>query len=267
LNKNTVFNSPQIGINPNYNPFDEEKNYSNNFKQNTSENGKDNLDNWDDLFNGIDFSQKQNISSSEQNGQTSFMGNPQHSQFAGSNVLLLKGKFIVTPVKSGLMLINKRRAHERILYEQFMQAIMHNQSVSQVSLFPTTLNMNHEDTALLAEIIDDLHIIGFDIREFGNNTYVVNATPAMFENIEPSILIGHFLEIFRATEVDIKEDAREKIALSLAQAAAIDYRTSINEVEMKVLIDNLFMCETPNYSPSGKSIIQIISMDEIEKKF
>ncbi len=165
------------------------------------------------------------------------------------------------------MLINKRRAHERILYEHFMQAINHQQSVSQVSLFPTTLNMNHEDTSLLAEIIDDLHIIGFDIREFGNNTYVVNATPAVFENIEPATLIQHFLEIFKATEIDIKESAREKIALSLAQAAAIDYGTSISEIEMKVLIDNLFMCEIPNYSPSGKNIIQIIAMEEIDKKF
>ena len=72
---------------------------------------------------------------------------------------------------------------------------------------------------------------------------------------------------FRSTEGDIKENAREKIALSLAQAAAIDYGTSINEIEMKLLIDNLFMCETPNYSPGGKNIIQIISMEEIDKKF
>jgi len=266
LTKNTVFNSPQIGINPNYNPFDDDQSFPS-YKQNKTEQEKDNLENWGNLFNGIDFNQQQNVSSFDQSEQLSFNGNQQQSQFSGGNVFLLKGKYIVTPVKSGLMMINKRRAHERILYEQFMQAIDHKQSVSQVSLFPTTLNLNHDDTALLAEIIDDLHIIGFDVREFGNNTYVINATPAMFENIDPGTLIAHFLEIFRSTEGDIKENAREKIALSLAQAAAIDYSTSINEIEMKVLIDNLFMCETPNYSPSGKSIIQIISMDEIDKKF
>jgi DNA mismatch repair protein MutL len=266
LTKNTIFNSPQIGINPNYNPFDDDENYYGSFKQQKSGKEKDNLQNWDNLYSGMDFKQAQNISPTEQDEQLSFSGH-QQTLMGGNNVFLLKNKYIVTPVKSGLMLINKRRAHERILYEQFMQSIDHNQSVSQVSLFPTTLNMNHEDTALLADILDDLHIIGFDIREFGNNTYVINATPAVFENIDPAMLISHFLDIFRSTEGDIKENAREKIALSLAQAAAIDYSSGMNEIEMRGLIDNLFMCETPNYSPSGKSIIQIISMEEIEKKF
>jgi DNA mismatch repair protein MutL len=266
LSKNTVFNSPQIGINPNYNPFDDENESGGNYNYKISGKEKNKLQNWDNLYNGIDFQQIQNTQQSDQSEQLSF-GGMSHNQFTGSNVFLLKGKYIVTPVKSGLMLISKRRAHERILYEQFVKAIDHKESVSQVSLFPTTLNLDHENTALLAEILDDLHHIGFDIREFGNNTYVVNATPAMFENIEPATLITHFLEIFRSTEGDIKDNAREKVALSLAQAAAIDYGSSIGEIEMKVLIDNLFMCETPNYSPSGKNIIQIISMEEIDKKF
>ncbi len=267
LNKNTIFNSPQIGINPNYNPFNDEKSFLGNKTFFKSETEKQNHDNWMNLFNSTDTTVNQQNNFEGHGKQLSFPGNQTQNQFAGNNIFLLKNKYIVTPVKSGLMLINKRRAHERILFEQFIHALTENQSVSQVSLFPTTLNPDHTDMAILKEIIEDLHAIGFDIREFGNNTYVVNATPAMFENLDPTTLIGHFLEIFRSTEGDIKENAREKIALSFAQAAAIDFDSNMNEIEMKLLIDNLFMCKIPNHSPSGKTIIQIISMDDIDKKF
>ncbi len=141
------------------------------------------------------------------------------------------------------------------------------QAVSQVSLFPTTLNLNHLDIELLAEIKDDLFKIGFDIQEFGNNSYVVNATPAVFENFDPSVLIEHFLEIFRGTEGDIKKDAHEKIALSMAQAAAIDNTTNLSEVEMRALIDSLFSCQIPNYTQGGKTIIHILKMDDVDKFF
>jgi DNA mismatch repair protein MutL len=267
LSKKTVFNTPQIGINPNYNPFDNETSFSGSVNPKHNEYETNNLQNWENLYQGIDFGQNKLHKPIEPDLQLGYADQSNQNHTARGNVLMLKGKYIVTPVKSGLMLINRRRAHERILYEQFMLAIIHQQSVSQVSLFPQTLNLGHDDSALLAEIINDLHVIGFDIREFGNNTFVVNATPAMFENIDPTVLIAHFLEIYKATEVDIKENAREKMALSLAQAAAIDYSSQINEIEMKLLIDNLFMCQSPNYSPSGKIIIQIISFEEIEKKF
>jgi DNA mismatch repair protein MutL len=215
----------------------------------------------------MDITQSSGNNDFQQEKQLTFTGSNYQNHFAGSNIFMLKNKYIVTPVKSGLMLVNKHRAHERILFEQFMQAMNNNQSVSQVSLFPTTLNLNHNDTSLLAEIKNDLHLIGFDIREFGNNTFVVNATPAIFQNLDPAVLITHFLEIFRGTEGDIKENVHEKLSLSLAQAAAIDYNTNLNEIEMRTLIDNLFLCQMPNYSPGGKAIIQIMSMEEIEKKF
>jgi len=265
LNKNAEFRSPQIGINPNYNPFDnEEDEKQTSYTQSSYKKENNNLDNWEQLYAGLE--QTQNDVEYTENQQLSFPEEKSQQANTG-NIFMLKNKYIVTPVKSGLMLINKRRAHERILYEQFIMGMQNSHAVSQVSLFPTTLNLSHHDNELLAEIKDDLYSIGFDIQEFGKNSYVINASPAAFENLDPVILIEHFLEIFRGTEGDIKKDAREKIAISMAQAAAIDYVSSLTEYEMKALIDSLFSCQIPNFTPTGKTIIQILGMEEIEKKF
>jgi DNA mismatch repair protein MutL len=267
LNKQIEFHSPHIGINPNYNPFDNDNSFSNENKQYTFNNQPGNLKNWEKLYNENDSETDDEPDDFGQSKQLSFNAEASFNSTANANVFMLKNKYIVTPVKSGLMLINKRRAHERILYEQFMESLTKSQSISQISLFPTTITLQPNDAEILSEIHDDLFTIGFDIREFGNNTYVINATPAVFENYSPTVLIEHFLEIFKGTEGDIKKDAREKIAKSLSQAAAIDYESNMTVVEMKSVIDNLFACQVPNYSPTGKSIIQILSMDEIEKKF
>ncbi len=265
LNKSIEFNSPQIGINPDYNPFNDDETFSNMGKQYRLNPNKDNLKNWEKLY--MDEEEENQTDESDNSRQLSLNTGQPFNMISNSNVFLLKNKYIVTPVKSGLMIINKRRAHERILYEQFMKSLTKSQSISQISLFPTTINLQAHDAEILAEIKDDLFTIGFDIREFGNNTYVINATPIVFENYSPTILIEHFLEIFKGTEGDIKKDAREKIAKSLSQAAAIDYESNMTVVEMKSVIDNLFACQVPNYSPSGKSIIQILNMEEIEKRF
>ncbi|MDF1549924.1 MAG: DNA mismatch repair protein MutL, partial [Bacteroidales bacterium] len=264
LNKNTAFHSPQIGINPNYNPFEDDNTQSGNYTT-TPFKKENNTENWESLYTGLE--KTQNIPDFNENQQLSFPEEKAQTHQGRGNVILLKNKYIVTPVKSGLMLINKRRAHERILYEQFVQIMMNHQSISQVSLFPTTLNLNHHDVELLSEIKNDLFSIGFDIQEFGANSFVVNATPAVFENLDPVVLIEHFLEIFRGTEGDIKKDAHEKIAISMAQAAAIDFDSSLTEFEMKTLIDSLFCCQIPNFTPTGKTIIHILGMEEIEKKF
>lgn len=264
--KDRNFSSPQVGINPNYNPFDNEEGEGNkNFTTPSYKNESKNLANWENLYKGPgnkgfeqDYHQEEQLSINQKKKQV---------QSSMNNVFALKNKYLVTPVKSGLMLINIRRAHERILYEQFIQSIKNQQAVSQVSLFPATLNLNHHDTELLTEIREDLFKIGFDIQEFGKNSYVINASPAAFENLDPAVLIEHFLEIFRGTEGDIKKDAHEKIALSMAQAAAIDSTASLSGFEMRSLIDSLFTCQVPNYTQGGKTIIHILKMEELEKLF
>ena len=109
--------------------------------------------------------------------------------------------------------------------------------------------------------------IGFDIKNFGKTSFVISATPAFFENIDPQTLIEQFLENYKNTEGDTAKDAKEKMALAMAKAAAIDYHIKLSPVEMRELIDTLFTCSIPNFSPTGKTVVKILKMDELEGLF
>ena len=260
LKKNDVFNSPQVGINPNYNPFEAEKESTNQYS--SSYKKQDVPENWESLYQRIEDEEAEQKQLFNTGNSTNF-NNSQRTD----TIFHLKGKYIVTPVKSGLMLINKKRAHERILYEQFLSVLENRQAVSQISLFPTTLNLDPENTVALNEIKEQLQLIGYDIQNFGKNTFVINASPAFFENMDPTEIIEQFLENYKNTEGDIEKDAKEKMAFAMAKAAAIDYHVKLTSIEMRELIDALFNCTIPNFSPSGKLIVRILNMDDLERMF
>ena len=165
------------------------------------------------------------------------------------------------------MIINQRRAHERILYENFIANNVNKQTISQTSLFPEAFNLEPQETAILNEIKDELHTIGFEIEKFGVNSFTINASPSVFDNIDPVLLIKNFIERYETTEIDVKTEAFEKIAIIMSKSASINYSISLSSVEMKSIIDQLFSCSTPNFSPTGKNIIQIIKMEDIENLF
>lgn len=265
----TNFNSPRAGINPNYNPFEayndnnnneEDKQYTNHWNYKNDNTAPP--ENWQSLYAGLD---SQNTITDTQTSIKHIENESINKQ--SSNLFLLKNKYIVTTVKSGLMLINIFRAKELILYEEFIKSIDNQKVISQTNLFPVTLNLDTHDFEVLNEIKEDLHKIGFDIQHFGNNSYVINSTPVVFENLDIEALIKHFLELYKSTEGDIKQNAKEKIALSMAKTAAISYNLQLSEVEMQSIIDNLFSCSTPNYTQDGRTIIHILKMEDIDKFF
>jgi DNA mismatch repair protein MutL len=165
------------------------------------------------------------------------------------------------------MMIDQRRAHERILFEQYLRSFAMNYPVAQRTLFPETVELDQADYLVLRDILDDLHAIGFDIRDFGSNTVVIAGYPAdsKFEN--PRELLEVFLERFKGTDTDIKISVRERIARSLAVAGSLNYGEVLSQSLMQDLVDALFACESPGYSPSGKPIVIILGIDELEKKF
>ncbi|MFW6246299.1 MAG: DNA mismatch repair protein MutL, partial [Tangfeifania sp.] len=188
-------------------------------------------------------------------------------RYSGKKVLQLKQKYILTPVKSGLMVIDQKRAHERILFEKFMEVLKSDSVASQQQLFPQTIELNAGDAALLKDILDDLLSLGFDIREFGKNTFVVNGTPGVLDVSSPEIIVEKLLEEYKNSPVDASAKAKEQVAISLAKASALDYGTDLEQEEIDHLIDNLFACATPNYSPEGKKVLTIQPLDDIEKMF
>ena len=187
--------------------------------------------------------------------------------FTGKKVLQLKQRYILTPVKSGLMVIDQRRAHERILFEQFLEVLKSDSVASQQQLFPQTIELNPADAAVLRSILEDLLSLGFDIREFGKDTFVINGTPGVLDVTSPELIVEKLLEEYKNSPVDARTKAKEQIALSLAKASALNYGIDLKQEEVDHLIDNLFACSTPNFTPDGKKVLNIIPLEDIEKGF
>ena len=179
----------------------------------------------------------------------------------------LKNKYILTPVRSGLMVIDQRKAHERILFEKFRNSVQNNQGVAQQTLFPQTIEFNASDYTLLQVIIEDVRALGFDIREFGKKTFVINGTPADIQSGDPKELIENLLENYKVNQVDVKVKVRENLAKALAKASAVNYGKTLSSEEMSAIIDQLFACETPNYTPDGKTIVSVLETQELDKRF
>jgi DNA mismatch repair protein MutL len=254
---------PEIQVNPDYNPFETEKTPSFKLPQ-TAKPGKSNLNRWEELYQGTQLILKpedQPFPSVEPFSATSSEG------LGGKKILQLKQKYILSPVKSGLMVIDQKRAHERILFEQFMEVLQSESVASQQQLFPQTLELDTGDAELLKNILDDLLSLGFDIREFGKNTFIISGTPGVLDVSSPEIIVEKLLEEYKNSPVDAKTKAKEQVAISLAKASALDYGTELKQEEIDHLIDNLFACATPNYSPEGKKVLTIIPLEDIEKSF
>ena len=253
---------PDIKINPDYNPFNTEKApVSNRFERPKED--RANLRNWEDLYNPMQ-QVEQKEPAPEKNEGLYANG---REQYSGKKVLQLKQKYVLTPVKSGLMVIDQKRAHERILFEKFMEILKSESVASQQQLFPQTIELNPADAELLRNILDDLLALGFDIREFGQNTFIISGTPGVLDVSSPELIVEKLLEEYKNSPVDARKKAREQVAISLAKASALDHGTELKKEEIDHLIDNLFACSTPNYSPEGKKVINIIPLEDIEKTF
>jgi DNA mismatch repair protein MutL len=240
LKKGTEIKVPEIPVNPEFDPFESpmDKSYS-----------KNKLHNWEKLYAGLEKGKE-----------------PPLSLHLTGTIFQLKGKYILTSVKSGLLVIDQKRAHERILFEKYIRSLANNVPLIQKTLYPETIEMNAADHNIIMDILEDICAIGFDINDFGNNTIIINGCPSDIPNPDPKELIEILLEQYKSTQSDLKINAKENVARSLAVASAINYGTPLATEEMQELVDQLFACEEPNYSPSGKKTMSILSMDEFEKK-
>ncbi|MBN1182979.1 MAG: DNA mismatch repair endonuclease MutL [Bacteroidales bacterium] len=263
MRKNTEFSAPTIQVNPHYNPFENEisdkKSYAGKSKFEMN-----NLKNWDLLYPGIEKTEREDTLFVDAE-RLPKQENERESMSSG-RFFQLKNKYILTQVKSGLMVIDQKRAHERILFEQYMNSLSKQTGIAQESLFPQTMELSLANYTLIQEILDDINQMGFDVRDLGNNTIAVNGYPANLGNTGPMELIEGFLENYKNTDHKIKDEISEKIAYAMAKAASIGSDKSLDYNEMAELFDKLFACAQPNYTHTGKSIITIIPLEEFENK-
>ena len=185
----------------------------------------------------------------------------------GNLHLQFKGRFILTSVKSGLMLIDQHRAHIRVLFDRYMVQIKQKQGVSQGVLFPEILQLPASEAAVLQGIMDDLSAVGFDLSDLGGGSYAINGIPSGIEGLNPVELVRNMLHTAMEKGNDVKEEIQHILALTLARAAAIVYGQVLSNEEMVSLVDSLFACPSPNYTPDGKTVLTTIKEEDIEKLF
>jgi DNA mismatch repair protein MutL len=185
----------------------------------------------------------------------------------GAQHLQFKGRFILTSVKSGLMLIDQHRAHVRVLFDRYMSQISQKQGVSQGVLFPEIIQLPASEAAVLESLQDDLSAVGFDLSPLGGGSYAINGIPSGIEGLNPVDLIRNMVHTAMEKGNDVKEEVQTILASTLARAAAIVYGQVLSNEEMSNLVDSLFACPSPNYTPDGRTVLATIKEEEIEKLF
>jgi DNA mismatch repair protein MutL len=179
----------------------------------------------------------------------------------------LHNKYILAHIKTGFMIIDQQGAHERILYERIIDSFENNKSSSQQELFPKTIELNSSDFALVKELQKDIHSLGFEISEFGKNTFVIHGVPADTAEHDSTMLLEGLIQNYKENLMELKSDKRENLARSMARNMAVKSGRTLTQEEMNLIIDELFACKMPYVTPSGKPTVATFSSEDLDKRF
>ena len=257
---------PTIPVNPSFNPFGSAANQGSSahsgYASQSYAKQKTDIAGWETLYQ---------IADSNVNSQSQLIAatndDIHHVTATRNNTFQIHGQYILTQIKSGIILIDQQAAHERILFEKFIAALANNQGSAQQSLFPQSIALSAADFELFQELSEELKALGFDIREFGKNTIVVQGYPAEIESGNEEKIILALLENYKQQAAITKFDKKEQLAKSLARQAAIKSGNTLNTEEINQLIDELFACEFPQVGISGKASFIKLSLTDLSKLF
>jgi DNA mismatch repair protein MutL len=268
-NPNHIFKTPTIKINPNYNPFDSGKPKTETGSRDTVGAGSsgglasryktDSLSGWETMYEVLAPEKKE-----EQEELFEFSSDGSDSR---KPLLQMHRQYVVTPLKSGLMVIDQQLAHERILFERNLHWLESAAGPSQQLLFPETISLSLGDYTVINEHLKAIRKLGFDIEDFGGQTFKVNGIPADSKNDNAQALMESLIsQIIEARSIQQLEP-RQELALSMARTTGIKRGMALSAQEMHHLVDELFACEVPNYCPAGSPTIATFTLEEILQKF
>ena len=253
--------SPQINVDPNYNPF-KQRAHTPPPKMN-----------WEELYKGFEKDvdiEADNEESRNQSSSFNFskekINIPGMSSDTFPDYYQYKQKYIFTSVKSGLMIIDQRRAHVRILFDKYLENIVEKKGISQRVLFPEIIELSASEAAIIPSIEEDLVSLGFEISNLGSNTYAIQGVPSEIKNPDVVTLIKSMLENITDTGLDVKSEIQEKLALSFARSVAINYGKPLSVEEITDIVNKLFACPTPNYTPDGMKILTVLDDEDMDRK-
>jgi DNA mismatch repair protein MutL len=247
-------------------------------------NEKSELKHWKDFFTG-----SQSSSGSSQSPVGSAQQGDQRSAFPGSDdslnfvsglrprlqnirildspLLQLHNTYIIAATNAGFILVHQQLAHERILYDKYSETAFGKQMPTQKSLFPVTVELATADAVLLEDLMPELAVIGFQIEEFGTNTFVIQGTPADVLQGNEKHSIELLLEQFKHFSSDMKFSRREKLVRCMARQQAIKAGQQLGQREMLALVEELFQCTTPNVTPTGSPTYLEFKEDYLDRMF
>jgi DNA mismatch repair protein MutL len=179
----------------------------------------------------------------------------------------LHNRYVLTQIRSGLMILDQHAAHERILYERARESMKNGFGLSQQLLFPYTLDFSPGDFALLEELVPDLISLGFDLKLFSGRSAVVHGVPTDIRPGDERRILDDILQQYKSYQSDLHIKGRDNLAKSIAHRSAVRAGSKMSAKEMRKLIDELFMCEMPYASPHGRPTMIKISIEELDKRF
>ena len=237
--------APQPSYNPSYNPF----------KQQHPERPRKVIEGWEQLYEQLPEQAQQ--PPMEMEAFEVEEKSPVHYQY--------KGRYIMTAVKSGLMIIDQHRADVRIRYERYLIQFKSQTMSSQRMLFPEVVQFPPSDTVILEKILPELRSMGFDLTDLGQNSYGIQAVPAGLDGLNYVQLVQELVSDTIENGRGSLQEIHSSLALSLARHAAIPQGQILNNEEMENVVNELFACSNVNYTPDGKSILCIFPQREMEQ--
>lgn len=289
FNDHTVVTAPEDGIDPTYNPFKPQSKSSagggSSYHPQSAGNfdgySSNSLPDWEKLYQNFEKGKQEGIASiTEQDVEDSFsdigevepVNNGVQAEIitpdmSSAMCMQMKGRYILSPIKSGLMIVDQHRAHVRVLFEQYIKQLDATTISSQRVLFPEVLQLTTSQNIILKELEPEMEKIGFNLAQLSGNDWSINAVPAGMENVNIKDTILQVIDEVSMGGTSITTKVYESIALRVAKSAAIPYGKTMLQEEMDTLLSKLLCLPNPNYTPDGKTIISVLSNDQLEKMF
>ena len=289
FNDHTVVTAPEDGVDPTYNPFKPQSKSragggSSYHPQSAGSFGgysSNPLPDWEKLYQNFEKGKQEGIASiTEQDVEDSFsdigevepVNNGVQAEIitpdmSSAMCMQMKGRYILSPIKSGLMIVDQHRAHVRVLFEQYIKQLDATTISSQHVLFPEVLQLTTSQNIILKELEPEMEKIGFNLAQLSGNDWSINAVPAGMENVNIKDTILQVIDEVSMGGTSITTKVYESIALRVAKSAAIPYGKTMLQEEMDTLLSKLLCLPNPNYTPDGKTIISVLSNDQLEKMF
>lgn len=289
FNDHTVVTAPEDGVDPTYNPFKPQSKSSagggsSYHPQSAGSFGgysSNPLPDWEKLYQNFKKGKQEGIASiTEQDVEDSFsdigevepVNNGVQAEIitpdmSSAMCMQMKGRYILSPIKSGLMIVDQHRAHVRVLFEQYIKQLDATTISSQRVLFPEVLLLTTSQNIILKELEPEMEKIGFNLAQLSGNDWSINAVPAGMENVNIKDTILQVIDEVSMGGTSITTKVYESIALRVAKSAAIPYGKTMLQEEMDTLLSKLLCLPNPNYTPDGKTIISVLSNDQLEKMF